>query len=46
MRMHRCKDGQYRVDKAFSHIVYNSVVFEEKNNLEGGIHEDESCCVC
>ncbi len=47
MRMHRCKDGQYRIDKAFSWIIYNSVVSEEKSNyFKGGTNKDESRGVC
>ena len=34
MRMWRCKDGQYRIDKAFSRIIWSFVDFEEAKSKE------------
>ena len=38
MRMQRRKDGQYRIDKVFSRVIWESVVFEDKK-AKGGINK-------
>ena len=34
MRMQRCKDGQYRIDKVFSRIIWSFMDFEEEKSKE------------